>query len=261
MLGRIFLWTGIGCAGLLGLIVLLAIISIVVFPDSEDSGEVATNVQESESEVEGAGKKKEQPSEARVFEDSQGRKDLYTVYVPPDMAASDHELYAIAMREYPERGEQVQASFFTDVGDAEAAACYEQQKNKTVFLPCDGRTSVEYPTHEGYVILTPESRIIYRSFPYLDMLEAELESWEVAKPPLPLKELDSPKWSETNIPVITVDFDIAVRPGSDSSIHRLCTDAYSVYKLFSQRETQKVDVLTVHFLIGDTFEIGEYHTF
>ena len=198
----------------------------------------------------------EPPSEIQIFEDSQGRKEFYMVYVPPVQAGSDRLLYDIAIAEYPGRGSQlVIADFFEDADDAEAAACYEAIKGSNLSKPCNGKTSVEYPSHVGFVALGPEVRFIYRSFADPLALDAKLDSWDVERPPRTLAEINSPVWNVINVPVITVDFDVGVLPGTDSSTYRLCTDAYSVYKLFAQRKTDQVDILTIHFLMGDENKI------
>jgi len=198
----------------------------------------------------------EPPPEIQIFEDSQGRKEFYMVYVPLGQAGSERLLYDIAIAEYPGRGSQlVVADFFEDADDAEAAACYEAVKGSNLSKPCNGKTSVEYPSHVGFVALGPEARFIYRSFADPLALETELDSWDVERPLRTLAEINSPGWNEINVPVVTLDFNVGVLTDTDSSTYRLCNDAYSFYKLVAQRETNKVNILTIHFLMGDENKI------
>ena len=188
--------------------------------------------------------------EPHVFEPTQGQKHFYTVYVPEDMIGSDRDLYAIAAREYPGRGEQVGARFFTDIGEAESAACYDKPNKAGFSLPCNGKEDGDYPSHWGYIHLTPTSRIMIKTFLNRSALDAALSHWELEEPvskPLVLGTVSG------NVPS-KVDFTVRVPTETEATMQRLCSDAHTLYQEESQLVGTRHDTVNVHFLIGDRAE-------
>lgn len=191
-------------------------------------------------------------TEPQIFEPTQGQKHFYTVYVPEEMAGSDRELYAIAVKEYPGRGKEVNASFFTDIEEAAASACFDKPNEADFMPPCNGKFDGEYPSHWGFIHLTEESRLLYKTFLNRTALDSDLSGWDLEEPVSEPRVRGS---IVSSVPVWTVDYSVTISTEAEATMQRLCTDAHFLYKSESQRDvTSRRDAINVHFLIGERAE-------
>lgn len=289
MLGRIFIWTGIGCAGLFGLFVLLGIVGLVFFSNSEDSATARmdssdssnsgiTKMSNSDSEhgetanepartssseaADGGTAKISSPKsedkalnkgeglQPKIFEDSQGRKDFYAIYIPPSLAESDQALYGIAVQEYPGRGDGgVIAKFYGDEDDAENASCYKKPNDSGFYAPCNGTPHDHYSSYLGFVMLSKGIRVFSRSYTDAEALDAVVSGWDHdATAPDILVE----RASFYNVPVNTYTKLVRVADPLDVSTLRACTYARFLYtNARTVGSLDAPDVINVGFILGD----------